>query len=1144
MMRLSRLDLIRYGKFTDKALAFGEKAPGKPDFHIIYGPNEAGKSTALAAYLDFLFGIDRKTPYGFLHSRDNLRIGADLLINQSSSAFFRTKDGLLDDRGKPVPDALLSGALNGLDRAAYHSMFSLDKTTLEKGGEDILASQGDLGQLLYSASSGLSGLAQILSGLEEKAAEFHRPRARKSELATLKAELDQLETERRERDIVASDYAHLATERKNAETHYEFLRQRRRETEAERERLATILAALPHFDRLIRQETERRRFADLPDAPPEWEDDYQELTLNAVELEQTLLLHEARLRQLTKEISETMIDEAALGLAPALKAANGFQARYRTAEEDLPNRRNDLAAQDRNIALILARLGRAGETYPERLLPLPGLALDLHDMIRNYSGVERQYSALQQEWRAAIEAKNALKAKMQLFDCDVIPLYAALEAVRNSDFAARKNLGQDELDQKRADFANALIPLSPWTGDFDSLARLTIPEKNDLEDRKKALAEADVKIAQTEKNILDRKKEQRALDAEEQAITTENPIIGEDPARLRAERNAAWAAYRHNSTRENAETFENLLAKDDSLAEARLSFANDVARLKEISRRRILLQSDQTALEKELADAILAKTKIAALIDAFIRRISPLLPADLGPDALMRWLQQRDDALIAGRAMREAALRLEQAERREESLKQALIAALDKARIAYPPDDSIDALRLRAEEAIRQNEAQRKQTDDLVKAEEETQRRAKQRDQAQDALDQWRARWDQACRKSWFGQDETPPDIATVSDILAQLEKLAPTLDKRADLAQRIHDMEENQAEFIERLNSFAAFLHMEKKDVPPLALWEQIQERAEQARQVQDFVLKKQNEVRQEQGKLSECQAKMAALEQRKHKMTAFFLVEDFVGVKSKLDDLSKRRALDENIRETSELLCAMTKMLDLSDAKALLDGQNRTRLEEDRARLAEELEEQNRNVESASIVLNDAKSRIDAIGGDESVALLAERRRTLLLEIEEKANRYLRLKIGIAATEQALSRYREQRRSAMLDRASAMFSKISCAAYQGLRAEAGKGGEKLIAISAEGGSKQAAELSEGTRHQLYLALRMAGYHEYAKLKGPVPFIADDIMETFDDDRSVEVFRLLEQMSSIGQVIYLTHHRHLCDIAVKHCPAAQIHKL
>ena len=72
-MRFSRLELIRYGHFEGCALAFEKQ---QPDFHIVYGANEAGKTTTMAAVTDLLFGFRRSTPYDFLHDRSLLRIGA------------------------------------------------------------------------------------------------------------------------------------------------------------------------------------------------------------------------------------------------------------------------------------------------------------------------------------------------------------------------------------------------------------------------------------------------------------------------------------------------------------------------------------------------------------------------------------------------------------------------------------------------------------------------------------------------------------------------------------------------------------------------------------------------------------------------------------------------------------------------------------------------------------------------------------------------------------------------------------------------------------------------------------------------------------------------------------------------------------
>ena len=39
-------------------------------------------------------------------------------------------------------------------------------------------------------------------------------------------------------------------------------------------------------------------------------------------------------------------------------------------------------------------------------------------------------------------------------------------------------------------------------------------------------------------------------------------------------------------------------------------------------------------------------------------------------------------------------------------------------------------------------------------------------------------------------------------------------------------------------------------------------------------------------------------------------------------------------------------------------------------------------------------------------------------------------------------------------------------------------------------------------------------------------------------------MFRLYGEMANVGQVIYLTHHRHLCDIAREVVPGVRVHDL
>ncbi|AVW91333.1 hypothetical protein DA792_09775 [Celeribacter baekdonensis] len=78
-MRLNRLDLIRYGRFKDANLTFPKPADGAPDVTVIFGPNEAGKSTTFNGFLELLFGFKSGAhPYAFRFERSDLLVGQSL----------------------------------------------------------------------------------------------------------------------------------------------------------------------------------------------------------------------------------------------------------------------------------------------------------------------------------------------------------------------------------------------------------------------------------------------------------------------------------------------------------------------------------------------------------------------------------------------------------------------------------------------------------------------------------------------------------------------------------------------------------------------------------------------------------------------------------------------------------------------------------------------------------------------------------------------------------------------------------------------------------------------------------------------------------------------------------------------------------
>src|SRR5262249_37707090 len=154
-MRLLSLDLERYGPFTQRSLIFREGA----SLHLVYGPNEAGKSTALAAVIDLLFGFRDRTDFGFLHGAPNLRIGARITAGNGERLWFRRRKGrrdtLLDADDRPIGDDALAPFLGALTRDIFVRAFGLSTQSLREGAQDMLKSDGEIGATLFAASSGL-----------------------------------------------------------------------------------------------------------------------------------------------------------------------------------------------------------------------------------------------------------------------------------------------------------------------------------------------------------------------------------------------------------------------------------------------------------------------------------------------------------------------------------------------------------------------------------------------------------------------------------------------------------------------------------------------------------------------------------------------------------------------------------------------------------------------------------------------------------------------------------------------------------------------------------------------------------------------------------------------------------------------------
>jgi len=151
-VRIATLDLLAYGPFRGLSLDFS--APG---LHVVFGPNEAGKSTTLRAIAGLLYGIDHVTTDAHLHKPADLRIGGTLIAADGEKLRVVRRKGssqtLLDDRGKSVDEAALQRFVRAVSKQTFRLAFGLDHITLGEGAKALLEGRGDLGESLFDGSS-------------------------------------------------------------------------------------------------------------------------------------------------------------------------------------------------------------------------------------------------------------------------------------------------------------------------------------------------------------------------------------------------------------------------------------------------------------------------------------------------------------------------------------------------------------------------------------------------------------------------------------------------------------------------------------------------------------------------------------------------------------------------------------------------------------------------------------------------------------------------------------------------------------------------------------------------------------------------------------------------------------------------------
>ena len=1068
-MRIAQLHLIAYGPF--RGLDVDLSAPG---LHMVFGRNEAGKSTTLRAITGLLYGIDTRTQDAHLHKPAELRVGGTLEGEDGARIRIVRRKGvskggpntLLDERGQAVDEAVLHRLLHGVSEETFRHAFGLDHATLALGAQALLEGRGDIGGSLFDASVGGGADARrLLAELEGEAEGLYKPRGSTLPLNVALKAFSDLQKVVKERERLPAAYVLQQTTLEEGQKRHAQLVARRADLARRRARIDSARQRVP---------LERRRAAALA-------------TLAGLG---EVTRHASRIASLHSRLAAYEVAR----VAHQEDVAAAERLRISVAEAA---RRAGVPAGSKDLRIDVRTQSRIQKHVQERSALTERLATARLELARN----ERELARLRADLQVPEEVDAVAIAALAR---------ALLQARKLGDATSQLATQNARAARRRSEIQTRVAELGVFEGAIEELLALRPPPAAALE----ALAARAGELERVALRLAD-----RAATLEEQAQVIEQqvaeasgdfaPPTAADLRKARDVRDEAWkrvqsarmsrgggAAPEALEARDRlAADFERALREADVLADRMISEADRVTTLARYRAQQATIAQQRAQVEGERERCAADR---AAIDEEHLRlwEEAGILAVDsagkrraLGLAEMRAWLAKRAQIADAFAGVREAEADAEETARTTGAAREELAAALagteEGARasgkslvelldIATACMDRIDGARRAAAIAAGA----------IVKLEAQVDERNASVLRDETALGAARARLAELVGPLGVPEDADADEVTRALDALRELFSLE---DQRAELESRTTVAFEQVSSFEQEAALAAATMAADLAGLP--------------AREIVAELAARSTKAQAAEVQLSDAQAQLEAVV-----VEGEVVAEDILALAADAD--AAVRALEEVDAQLEEL-----------DRELTSETRSNARIE----------------------------VGLDQMRGDSGAAEASAQAQEALARVRVDLERYVRAKAAAVLLAREIDRYREENQGPMLSKASQLFARLTLGSFTGVRAGYDDKDRPALRCVREGNIEvDVTGLSEGTRDQLYLSLRLASLLRYAEMAAPMPLILDDVLIQFDDERSRAALSVIAEVGATMQVLFFTHHARMVELARVAVPPSSltIHEL
>ena len=1146
-MKLLELQLTAFGPFSGQTL---DLSVGNPGLHVVFGPNEAGKSSALRALHAALYGIPGQTSDAFLHPYDALRIGGRLRhSNGTEIAFVRrkgNKNTLLAPDETRLDDHALDRFLGGESAEKFEMFWGIDHARLVQGGRDILEGHGDLGESLFAAGSGVSHLRKMRSTLEDEASALYAPRGHQPAVNQGVGKLRELRAAQREATVSADEWARREQALRDDAEAVTRLSKHDQELARERSRIERVKRVLPM---LAERNGLQERLAANTDAvllPEDFPKRRQEAETALRSATQNLEGAENELREQNELVDRLGPPPPLVAESDAVNRLHIDLGKHRKALEDRPRligqRDEQRALANRLLAEWRPDLdletAAALRVFVSRRTRIQKLAAERERLDERLASADR-------DGAKASEQKEALQREASQLPPtrDAERLVVAInEARRGGDAEDEREKAAQAVKRFTAQRDARLEKLGLAAAAADRLEELRAPSAaviGRFEAREKELRDV-ARATGTERHRLD--KETRELGVKIETLHTKKAVpTEEDLSSVRARRDAAFELLREHweKDRDVTEKARDLLGKGklielypravkeaDTVADRLRAEAEHVARLAQYL-------EDRERLGREMEDAEAAgrrQKESATEIESNWRALwKPVLTTPPSIDDARAWRTDFERLIERSQALAEAREKLERLdawiEKQVKSLRAAMTALDPNARpLAGLPANLAAGERLRhrveKENHARSEHARRTSETGQAAIDAEKAKRA-----AQVGIDEWQRKWTEATRGLLSG-DATPPD-----DVLAALdaiEKVLRALDEAAGYDARIVGIDRDAQQFRDDVRALALRLGETVEHEAEDRWVEAVHKRLADALQEEE----RRRQARERQADLEDDIARDGAAV-RAAKLTLMTLRGearcgpdvDLAVVEQRSTELRTCRREIERIERD---LVRSGDGASIPELEAEGAGADRDTMDVRLGEIGALLVETEKDLAAARDARATAQAQLGLFHGPSAASEKAEEIQATLAKLREDVVRYARLRVASTLLGRRIDDYRRRNQAPLLLRAGVLFREMTLGSFEGLEADMDDERPILTGVRPDGKRVPAHGMSEGTRDQLFLALRLAAVEASCATSEPLPFIVDDVLVQFDDERTAAGLRVLADVASRTQIVLFTHHRHV----------------